>query len=123
MALNFTSALPTDEVASRSQHKGIAAELVQNPGMWAQIGPEDGYGKRASATSTASDINKDKNNAYKASEDGKFEAVARTVDDKHLVFARYLPAAGVPATPVTTAPETDAQDEDGTESEAPAFSG
>lgn len=117
MALNFTADLPQDEVASRSQHKGIAAELAENPGQWAQIGPEEGYGKRASATSTASDINKNKNNAYAASEDGKFEARARTVEGKHLVFARYVPAGGV-AAPVA-APQVDADTED----DAPAFSG
>lgn len=104
MALNFiTSAdLPEDEVQARSQHKANAAELIDNPGLWAEVGD---YSKRATATSLAGDINKGKQSAYaKAAEaaGGKFEAQARTIgdesgdetQDKHLVYARYVaPAA------------------------------
>jgi len=106
MALKFVGSLPEDEVQARSQHKANAAELIENPGLWAEVGD---YSKRATATSLAGEINKGKQSAYaKAAEaaGGKFEAEARTVgddsgdeaNDKHLVYARYV------------APEADADD-------------
>lgn len=116
MALKFVGTLPEDEVQARSQHKANAAELIENPGMWAEVGD---YSKRATATSLAGDINKGKQSAYaKAAEGagGKFEAEARTVgdgddeaNDKHLVFARYVAAATVTET-AEDADEADAPD-------------
>lgn len=106
MALNFVGQnLPEDEVQARSQHKANAAELIENPGQWAEVGD---YSKRATATSLAGDINKGKQSAYaKAQADagGRFEATARTVgddsgdeaNDKHLVYARYVAPVAAPA--------------------------
>lgn len=107
MALNFITAadLPEDEVQARSQHKANAAELIENAGLWAEVGD---YSKRATATSLAGDINKGKQSAYAkaaAEAGGKFEAKARTIgdesgdesQDKHLVFARYVAPANVDA--------------------------
>jgi hypothetical protein len=148
MGLNFVDALPDDDVQPRSTHSETARLLRENPTStgWADISPEGGYSKRATATAFAKGINDHTHESYR---DYGYEAVVRSravygedgkpvmVDEKdkdgkvksvpkqeHLLFARYnpsLPNAGTLA-PVpekaTSAPE--AADKPADEPEAPA---
>ena len=60
-----------------------AAELRANPGKWAVLTTRE-TGAKASSLATAI-----KSNAYVAFKEGKWDAVARTVDGEHRVYVRY----------------------------------
>lgn len=68
----------------KSKHEQIAAKLRKRRGEWARI---DTYKTGASMSSTAYHIRHANIAAYAPA--GAFEAVGRTVDGKHSVWARY----------------------------------
>jgi hypothetical protein len=100
MTLNFVEALPEDKVQPRSTHTETARLLKENPTAtgWANISPEGGYSKRATATAFAKEINEHTHDSYL---DYAFEAVVRTVEvprtednesgEAHVLYARYNP--------------------------------
>ena len=79
-------------VRHRSAHTGHAAKLREHPGKWARIVTAN---SRAAADSLAYQIKTGRLRAYLPS--GHYEAVARTVDSEHRVYARYVGEGGDPA--------------------------
>lgn len=71
--------------ASAERHRGLAQQLKDNPGEWAVVGTKE---TPALAGQNAYDIRKANLAAYRPA--GSFEAVARTVDGEHRVYARYV---------------------------------
>jgi hypothetical protein len=67
------------------RHRELAQQLKDNPGEWAHVAT-----KRTAhlAGSHAYDIRNANLAAYRPA--GSFEAVARTVDAEHRVYARYV---------------------------------
>lgn len=67
------------------RHRELARQLKDSPGEWAHVAT-----KRTSrlAGSHAHDIRRATLAAYRPA--GSFEAVARTVDGEHRVYARYV---------------------------------
>jgi len=63
--------------------------MRSTPGRWMVFGE---YGTAQSAAMTGSHLRKGK---YAGCEEGEFEAAARTVDGKHMVYARYAPSMAV----------------------------
>jgi len=76
----------------RSRHQQIAAKLRKRPGEWAWIGT---YKNGASMSATAYHIRRGNIAAYVP--EGSFEAIGRTVDGKHGVWARYVGEGGATA--------------------------
>lgn len=76
----------------RSRHQQIAIKLRKRPGEWARINT---YKTGASMSSTAYHIRHANIAAYTPA--GSFEAIGRTVDGKHSVWARYTGEGGVQA--------------------------
>lgn len=75
---------PISRGARRYDWKGIAAKLRADPGEWYRAVE---CTSSANASSTARCI---RVSYYRPLRDGRYEAVARTVDGEHLVYARYL---------------------------------
>lgn len=69
----------------KTKHEQIADKLRKHPGQWARIMT---YTSLASANSVAHQIRRGKLKAYATN--GTFEAVCRTVDGNHRVWARYI---------------------------------
>jgi hypothetical protein len=70
----------------RAKHAAIAAQLHERPGQWALV---DHRASSALAASAANDIRNARNlRAYEPA--GSFEAVSRTEDGAHNVYARYV---------------------------------
>lgn len=76
---------PADNHGHGKNHKVIAAALKANPGVFANIGT---YSSAQAASSMAHYIRRAKGAAY--APPGAFEAVARTVDGQHRVYACYV---------------------------------
>jgi hypothetical protein len=82
----------TSGVKRRSRElAALAAALMGSPGEWARVGV---YGTAEVSRSTATHIKKGRIAAFTPA--GAFEAVARTVDGEHRVYARFVgtPAGG-----------------------------
>lgn len=73
----------------KTKHERIAEKLTNRPGQWALI---DNYASVASVNSMAYMVRNGKIKAYQPA--GSFEAVARTADGKHRMWARYVGAGG-----------------------------
>lgn len=69
----------------KTKHEKIAATLIKRPGEWALI---ESYAKQATMSSVAHQIKHGKIRAYGPK--GTFDAVGRSVEGKHRVWARYL---------------------------------
>ncbi len=69
----------------KTKHEIIADKLKNHPGEWALIGT---LGTVSSMNTTAHAIRYGKLPAYAPT--GSFEAVGRTVNGKHRVWARYI---------------------------------
>lgn len=69
-------------------HSVAAAQLRSRPGQWARIAE---YASSAGAGSTAARIRAGDARAWEPA--GDYEAVSRTVEGKHVVFARYMGGA------------------------------
>lgn len=76
----------------KSKSEQIAAKLRKRPGEWARIGV---YKSGASMSSTAYHVRHGNVAAYAPA--GTFEAVGRTADGVHGVWARYIGEGGVQA--------------------------
>jgi hypothetical protein len=68
-----------------TKHEQIARKLIKRPDEWARVAV---YTNRATMSSIAQGIKKATIKAYAPA--GSFEAVGRTVDGKHGVWARYV---------------------------------
>lgn len=75
--------------ATKTKHQKIVEKLVKRPGEWALIAA---YTTPASMNSMAYVIRRGGLKAYEPA--GAFEAVARTTDGKHRVWARYVGRSG-----------------------------
>lgn len=71
------------------RHYEVAAELRSAPKEWGRIGD---YSKATTAANIATQIGSGKLRAYLPA--GAYEACARTMADKHFVYARYVGEAG-----------------------------
>lgn len=76
---------PPDNRGRPKNHKEIAAQLKANPGVWAKVAA---YSKAPSSATTAHIIRTARFKSYEPA--GSYDAVARTVDGVHWVFARYV---------------------------------
>ena len=75
----------------RSAHTGYAAQMREHPGQWARIVVAN---SRAAADSLAYQVKTGRLRAYLPS--GSYEAVARTINGEHRVYARYIGEGGDP---------------------------
>lgn len=84
MALHFED--PPGEYRSRqgTDHAAVAAELKAHPGQWAVVSTHPTI---QAASTAAGRVKCGFPHAYKPA--GAFEAVSRTVDGKHRMYARY----------------------------------
>jgi hypothetical protein len=74
---------------ARVEHTVVSRAARLRPGEWARVGA---YPTPASASSIAYRINRGTLRAWSPA--GAFEAVSRTVDGEHRVYARYLGEPG-----------------------------
>lgn len=79
---------PPPQATTGSRHAEIAAALKQRPGEWAVVRRTDTANKSGAA---AQAIRSGRLRAYAPT--GAYEAVARTVDGEHRVYARYVGGA------------------------------
>jgi len=75
----------TNRPLKKTKHEIIADKLRKRTGEWARIGS---YVAPSSSNSIAHQIRKGRISAYAPT--GSFEAVSRTVEGKHIVWARYI---------------------------------
>lgn len=83
---------PPGGVAKKSQaqdHRALAQELRGRPGEWGHILT---YNTSSSSATTANAIRQGSTAAWQPA--GHYEAVARTVEGEHRVYARYTGGAG-----------------------------
>ena len=84
MALHFEDPPPSRQFAPRTDHVAVAAELKAHPGQWAIISR---HRTAAAAATAAGRIKCGFPAAYKPA--GAFDAVARTVNGEHRMYAMY----------------------------------
>jgi hypothetical protein len=76
---------PRLEAYRWSSNLDAAAQLRERPGEWARIGA---YSTGTSARSMAQSIKTGQRRAWAPA--GAYEAISRTVDGEHRVYARYV---------------------------------